>query len=83
MSRISYRATKDGTDHFELFFEDLSPVAQTELRQFIKDNGGDESVFKTGIPLCQFHSDQSNIDGYGELVSTADSTTDQGEPFVS
>lgn len=81
MSRISYRVTENGTDHFEIYFEDLIQDTQSKLLQFINDNGGDISKFKLGLPLCQFHSDPTNIAGYKDFNNVIDSDIDQGEPF--
>ena len=79
--RISYRVTENGTDHFEIYFEDLIQDTQSKLLQFINDNGGDISMFKSGLPLYQFHSDSISIATYKNLINIIDSDIDQGEPF--
>lgn len=81
MSRISYRAKENGTDHFEIYFEDLIPEIRLKLIQFIEDNGGDISQFKQGLPLHQFHSDTLHITTYKDLVNIVDSNVDQGDPW--
>ncbi len=81
MSRISYRTKENGTDHFELYFEDLIPETQTKLLQFIQDNNGDISIFKKGMRLVQFHSQSENMFEYSSFENVKDSDIDQGTPW--